>query len=91
MRQGRKMTYTLPEHVLGLHLQNNASDNTYQQFLTSIPTLVSEKSPLIAMLVSQDTQSNISFNFINTSVSSRIVIYVLMLRKMEQPVTLCVI
>ena len=27
------------------------------------------------MLVSQDTQSNISFNFINMSVSSRIVIY----------------
>ena len=30
MRQGRTMTYTLPELVL--HLQNNASDNTYQQF-----------------------------------------------------------
>ena len=43
------------------------------------------------MLVSQDTQSNISFNFKNTSVSSRIVKYVLMLRKMEQPVTLCVV
>ena len=43
------------------------------------------------MLVSQDTQSNISFYFINMSVSSRIVIYVLMLRNMEQPVTFCVV
>ena len=43
------------------------------------------------MLVSQDTQSNISFNFINMSVSSRIDIYVIMLRNMEQPVTFCVV
>ena len=58
--------------------------------LTSIPTLVSDKTPLIVMLVSQDKQRNISFNFINISVSSQIVIYVLMLRNMEQPVTFCV-
>ena len=48
-------------------------------------------SPFLVMLVSQDTQSNIPFNFINTSVSSRIVIYILLLRKMEQPVTFCVV
>ena len=60
--------------------------------LTSIPTLVSDKITTHSnMLVSQDTQSNISFNFINMSVSSRIVIYVLMLRNMEQPVTFCVV
>ena len=48
-------------------------------------------SSFLVMLVSQDTQSNIPFNFINTSVSSRIVIYVLLLRKIEQPVTFCVV
>ena len=61
--------------------------------LTSIPTLVSDKitTHSYAGSEAQDTQSNISFNFINTSVSSRIAIYVLMLRNMEQPVMFCVV
>ena len=64
---------------------------TKSKFNSHTEPLFRELSILIVMLVSQDTQSNISFNFINMSVSSRIVIYVLMLRNMEQPVTFCVV
>ena len=59
--------------------------------LTSIPTLDSDKITTHNYAGSQDTQNNSSFNFINMSVSSRTVIYVLMLRTMEQPVTFCVV
>ena len=66
MRQGRYMTSTLPKLIL--HLQQHQSPRQYlPTFLTSTPTLVSQQK---GFLVSQDTQSNGSFNLIYTHVSS---------------------
>ena len=73
-----------------IHIAGTRTTSAKQCIRQYIPTVLTS-TPHIVMLVSQDTQSNISFNFINMSVSSRIVIYVLMLRNMEQPVTFCVV